>query len=148
MQNRLDRFEAHPYRTTMSEGSKGIGTGFMLLLVIIALTSILGLGGWAWNVTYGQKMRRETINVDADYARGQTEAFRRLYGDIQAYDRQIADKTTVLAAESDPAAKQRYQIELSGLKNVRASAAQQYNADAGNVDKQRYLPTDLPPRVN
>lgn len=130
------------------DAAKGIGAGWLALIVIIILGGLISGGIWAFGVaTSGVKGQGDAIsqkNSSANWVAAQAR-FEDLYAGIQAKDAQIgvlhADK---VARPNDLTAQQTY----TGVVSACLKSVSEYNADSRKFLASDFKSADLPTEIN
>lgn len=80
-------------------------------------------------------------------ATAQAERFERIYGTIISLDGNLQAAQSDLATASTVELQERLTKELRDMGDLHAKAIATYNAEAGDPEKARALPTELPRRI-
>ena len=122
----------------------------LIVVGVIVGIILLTIAGWAWRYytapVRGQIEQREEVQ-SGDYRLYSYEHFYNLYAEVLAYEDQIRNQREMLeTVEGDEAA--RYRQNINALKNQRASAIREYNADARKETRGQFRDDDLPYQIS
>lgn len=134
----------HPVRS----GLLGVGYGWLVGLVVIAVVGITTLGLWAGGVLFSPEKGRAQAFEQQQSATNRIFAqqhFETLYGDIKAGDAQLAVFAT---DEKRFPGNQTWVTDFSGTQALCLSNVAQYDQDAHKYLLKDFRTADLPAQID
>lgn len=139
-------FDAKPTRETI----KWTTRGWVVVVVAVALSLVLGAGVWALKVATSDVKGRGDAEVIKNEARNRIraqEGFEKLFADIQAADRNLT--VTAEALRAKPGSSDlKLETELIGQKHHCAGLVADYDAKARQFSQQDFRSADLPVKID
>jgi hypothetical protein len=130
------------------EAARGIGTGYLLLIIFIVLGLITGAGLWALDVaTSGVKGKGDAVKINnsAENWTAKQAFFHEKYNAVLAADKKIGTfKALVDADTTDKTALTNYTSMQSQCQNY----VSEYNAESSKFLSQDWKDPELPTVIN
>lgn len=127
-----------------TEVAKGIGAGWILVIVFLVLGGLLTAGIWGFNVlTSNAKGAGDTVikNNSVQNRTEKQEKFEKLFAQVQTNKDLVAQHTKTVAANPDDKTAQQ---TLSGVQSACVASVNTYNAEARKVLSMDWKAADLP----